>query len=935
MPWQMKTGAWRILLVDDDPDYRADLRRMLLCGSERAYVFVEAGLGWECLAATREAADRPFACIFLDYCLPDMDGVDVLRELRDEAGGQPCPIIVLTGSDRKVGPGVVREGAQDYMGKDGLTPEILTRGLENAVERFALLNERLRAQADLRESEYRYRHLFDSIDEGFCVIELIYADGGRPVDWLYLEVNPGFERHSGMSAVVGKRISEIIPDLEPSWFELYGRVAATRQPVRFQQQVRELSDRWVDLYVMPLGGSGSGKVAVLFKDITARMRSEADLRLSEERFRTTLDNVVIGIANLAPDGRWLRFNPAVCRMTGYSATELSGRTLADITYCDDRVEVESQIGRLLSGECAHFTTDMRVVRSDGRLVWSSLSLSARRDESGNTLDLIVALEDVSVKKAALEELERQQRFIERLTDVMPNTLHLYDLDQRREVWVNRHIGLSLGYSADAIARSGARFLQLHMEPPEFNGLTAHFERTAASANNEVVEHEYRVRGHDGRWRWFRNADTVFRRDPDGRARELVGTASDVTERKRSEAALHGALNAAEDANRAKSDFLSSMSHELRSPLNAVLGFAQLMDSGKPPLTPAQRESIDQILKAGWFLLELINEILDLSKIEAGRVSITAEPLSLADVLRDCEALVETQARGAHIRVTFSDLTHPCRVMADRVRLKQVFVNLLSNAIKYNRTGGSVRVTCHPASAGWLRVSFEDTGAGLTPRQIAGLFRPFDRLGQERGPIEGTGVGLVVSKRLTELMGGSIGAESIVGTGSVFWVELPAAPEHGAHAGGAAGVGGRALTALPAKNTFTVLCVEDNPANLMLVERILSRRAGISLLSAHDGVRGVEVAREALPDVVLMDVNLPGASGFEALTVLSSDPVTAHIPVIAISANAMPRDVEIGLRAGFFRYLTKPIEIEPFNDAVDAALQISKDDHSNSYEEANS
>jgi PAS domain S-box-containing protein len=935
MSGQMKTGAWRVLIVDDDLDDRSDIRRMLLCGSDRPYVFVEAALGSECLRAVADAATKPFACIFLDFCLPDMDGLEVLRELRDQAGEQPCPIIVLTGSDRKIGPGVVRAGAQDYMSKDKLTPETLTRGLENAVERFALLNERLRTQLALRESEYRYRHLFESIDEGFCVIELIYAEHADPVDWIYLEVNPGFERHSGMTGVVGRRIREILPDLESSWFAWYGRVASTGQSLRYQNKVKDLNGRWIDLYAMPLGAPGSRRIAVLFTDVTARMRSEEALRLSEEHFRSTLDNVAIGIADLAPDGRWLRFNPAACRITAYSAGELSGKTLTDITCRDDWPELETRVKQVISGEAEKVTTDMRVIRSDGRLVWCSLTLSARRDDAGNTLHLIVALEDVSTKKAALDELGRQQRFVERITAVMPNTLHLYDLEQQREVWVNRHIGLTLGYSQDALVTSGAQFLEMHMHPPEFAELAGHFARVAASSDGDVLEYEYRVRRQDGQWRWFRNSDTIFRRAPDGRALELVGTASDVTERKRTETELHLALSAAQDANRAKSDFLSSMSHELRSPLNAVLGFAQLMDSGKPPLTQGQRESTDQILKAGWYLLELINEVLDLSKIEAGRVSIASESLSLADVLRECEALVETQARNADIRVTFADLSHPCRVLADRVRLKQVFVNLLSNGIKYNRTGGAVRVTCHPVKSSRMRVSFEDTGEGLSVEQIAGLFRPFERLGRERGAIEGTGVGLVVSKRLAELMGGSIGAESIVGKGSIFWVELPAAPEIAEPTGDAAAIDGSNAAMPRSRSLFTVLCVEDNPANLMLVERILSRRNDINLLSANDGVRGLEVAREALPDVVLMDVNLPGASGFDALAVLSSDPVTAHIPVIAISANAMPHDVESGLRAGFFRYLTKPIEIQPFNDAVDAALRVSKNEQLHPYKEAHS
>jgi PAS domain S-box-containing protein len=936
MPGQIKNGAWRILIVDDDPDYRADLRRLLLCGSDRSYVFAEVALGRECLEAARDAEAKPIACILLDYRLPDMDGLDVLRELSGTTGEQPCPIIVLTGSDGKIGPSVVRAGAQDYIRKSGLTSETLTRSVENAVERFALLNERLSAQAALRESEYRYRHLFDSIDEGFCVIELIYAEHEDPVDWVYLEVNPAFERHTGMVDVCGKRITELLSHVEPAWFERYGRVASTRQSIRFQIQVEQLDARWIDLFVMPLGAPGSRRVAVLFTDITARVRSDDALRISEERFRSTFDNVAIGIADLGIDGRWLRFNPAVCRMTGRSALELIGMSLADVTHVEDWSQVQPRLLQLLAGKIANFTADMRVVRPDGRALWSSVTLSVRSGATGDIQGLIVALEDVSTKKAVLEELERQQRFVERLTYVMPGTLHLYDFDLEREVWVNRHIGLTLGYSPTTIAESAAQFLAMHMAPPEYENLRAHFARVAASSDSEVIEYEYRVRGQDGRWRWFRNSDTIFRRALDGKALELVGTASEVTQRRLDEAELHRALSAAENANRAKSAFLSSMSHELRSPLNAVLGFAQLLESGKPALMPAQQECTAQILKAGWYLLQLINEVLDLSKIEAGRVSISAEALSLADVLPECEALVETQARNANISLTFTDLSHACRVVADRVRLKQVFVNLLSNGIKYNRAGGAVHITCHPVKAGRLRISFADTGAGLTSEQVAKLFHPFERLGQERGVIEGTGVGLVVSKRLAELMDGELGVESVPGTGSTFWVDLPTAPDRPGPSAGTVKTGDSPPGSSSKKRqTFTVLCVEDNPANLMLVERILSRRSDINLLSANDGVRGLEVAREVLPDIVLMDVNLPGATGFDALTVLSSDPVTAHIPVIAISANAMPRDVEIGLRAGFFRYLTKPIEIKPFNDAVDAALQISKDGQFNSYEEAHS
>jgi PAS domain S-box-containing protein len=376
---------------------------------------------------------------------------------------------------------------------------------------------------------------------------------------------------------------------------------------------------------------------------------------------------------------------------------------------------------------------------------------------------------------------------------------------------------------------------------------------------------------------------------------------------------------AERANLAKSDFLSSMSHELRSPLNAILGFAQLLDSGTPPPTHSQKDCVDQIMQAGWYLLELINEILDLALIESGKLSMSSEPVSLAEVLADCQGMIEPQARKSGITVNFSQFQHALFVKADRTRAKQIFINLLSNAIKYNRVGGSVEVTCTERADHRVRVTVRDTGGGLPSDKLALLFQPFNRLGQEGGIEEGTGIGLVVCKRLVELMGGAIGAESRVGVGSEFWVELKAC-QPPVMAAPAAPATATAPAETPAgQPQTTVLCVEDNPANLLLVARLLARRPDIRLISAKDGRSGVELARSALPDVILMDINLPGVSGLTALRILSSDPGTAHIPVLALSANAMPRDIQKGLDAGFFRYLTKPIRLEEFMLALDSAL----------------
>ena len=412
------------------------------------------------------------------------------------------------------------------------------------------------------------------------------------------------------------------------------------------------------------------------------------------------------------------------------------------------------------------------------------------------------------------------------------------------------------------------------------------------------------------------------RDDDGAVIGYLLIGTDISLRKRAESELKQAMAAAENANRAKSDFLSGMSHELRTPLNAILGFTQLIESGSPPPTVSQMRSLQQILKAGWYLLELINEILDLALIESGKATLSREPVSLGEVLLECRAMIEPQAHKRGIAMTFPRFDVPCFLDADRTRVKQILINLLFNAIKYNRPQGSVVVEYALCSPDRVRISVRDTGSGLDPDRLAQLFQPFNRLGREAGAEEGTGIGLVVTKRLVELMGGTIGVESAVGVGSVFWIDLSVTrpPQLGARDAE------RATHARPATvdgaPLHTVLYVEDNPANLELVEQLIARRPELHMLSAADGELGIEFARAYRPEVILMDVNLPGISGIEAMKILRADPSTANIPIIALSANAVPRDVEKALAAGFFGYLTKPIKVDEFMSTLNIALERS-------------
>ncbi len=643
----MEKQPWHILLIEDNAEDCADMRQMLLRGGKRRYRFSEASFGAEGVRKVLCQEHGPVDCVLLDYDLPDMDALEVLAALSAGADMPPCPVVVITGSVVEEGQPLLSAGAQDFIGKRWTSSESLTRVVENAVDRYALQVERRRADEAVQTSEERYRALFNSIDVGYAVIEVIFGDGDVPLDVRYLEVNPAFARHTGLLDVEFQTLSALVPGIESFWLEMYGTVALTGVPVRREWFVSALH-RWFDIYAFRLGEPHARQVAVLF--------------------------------------------------------------------------------------------------------------------------------------------------------------------------------------------------------------------------------------------------------------------SDTTERKNNESALMAAKATADTANRAKTDFLLSMSHELRSPLNSILGFTQLIEGGKPPPTPAQQKSVEQILNAGWYLLSLINEILDLTSIESGKMSLAPRDMSIAEVLNDCRDMIGPQAQSSGIEVGFPVLAHNCMVRADPVRTKQVLINLLTNAIKYNRVGGRVDVRCAAAPGQPVRVSVTDTGHGLSQTQLTQLFEPFNRLGQELGAEPGTGIGLVICKRLVEQMGGRMGAESTAGEGSCFWFELDAIcePSDGPRDS-------------PVRS---VLCIEEAPGRLQQVEELMALCPGTSLLRARDIASGMDIARSARPDVILMGLHQRAPGGLDARLQLSRDHATAHIPVIALGADGAPRDGDAKLPAGFIGYLSQPLQRAAFIEALDLAFQLN-------------
>jgi PAS domain S-box-containing protein len=653
------------------------------------------------------------------------------------------------------------------------------------------------------------------------------------------------------------------------------------------------------------------------------------LQVSEERLAVTLNSIGDAVIATDAEARVTVLNPLAEKLTGWTQAEAIGRPVDEIFHIINQ-ETLQPVPIPVKETLAHGTIQglanhTIVIARHGNECAIADSCAPIRNRDGHVIGAVLVFRDVTAESLVQQTLRDNAALVQTILSTVVDGIITFHANNGIIETINPAAEQMFGYDEGELIGQ------------DFNMLIPEIDRDEKSSFLEYYSssQEARVIGLGREVAGLRKDGSSFPMEVAVNEmwlrgqRYFTGILRDITERNQMDKALlennlalKRAKSVAEKANLAKSDFLSRMSHELRTPLNAILGFSQLLEAGSPKPTDTQAERLRQITKAGWYLLELINEILDLAVIESGKLSLSPEPVSLIDVMHECQAMIESQAQKHHIQVSFHPFDKTWFANADRTRVKQVLINLLTNAIKYNRKNGTVDVECIASTPEHIRISIKDSGAGLSPKKLAQLFQPFNRLGQESGTEEGTGMGLVVAKQLVELMGGTIGVQSTVGKGSEFWIEFNRCVSPHLAAGIVMPEEG---TPPVRENTRhgTLLYVEDNPANMALVQHIIRGHTHLNMLSAHCGQLGVEFARAHLPDVILMDINLPDISGIEALKILNKDPATKHIPVVALSANAMQHDIESGMKAGFFRYLTKPIKINEFLNALDDALKFSK------------
>ncbi|HEX8362702.1 MAG TPA: PAS domain S-box protein [Longimicrobium sp.] len=766
------------------------------------------------------------------------------------------------------------------------------------------ITDRVEAERALREREEHFRRLIENASD---LVSIISPDGTIRYE------SEAIGRLFGYSAGEGVGISawdRVHPDDRAHVMKALGEVAAMPGETRsaeFRYLARGGEWRYVEAVGKTLTADPEDGIVINTRDATDRRQAEDALRESEERYRTLIENTHDMIVVLDPvTQRVLYQSPSMERILGYSPQD---HTDFGLVHPDDAPAAMAAIAEAAGspGTIAH--AEYRYRHKDGS--WRHLETFGRTF-SPNTAEhgLVLNTRDITERKEAEDALRRSEQHFRRLIENAQDNILIVD-ETGTMTYQSPSVERILGHTPEELVGKNA-FEYIH--PDDVPAVAGALGSVFATPGH-VGHAEYRFRHKDGTWRYLEAFGQTL--SPVSAEEGVVCNIRDVTERRMAEEAMRRATQEAERANRAKSEFLSRMSHELRTPMNSILGFSQLLARGA--LAADQRRGVQHILTAGRHLLRLINEVLDIARIESGRQQLSLEPVRLSLVVQEAVALA--RPLGAQHGVTLEEEVLPAGdpfVTADRQRLSQVLLNLLSNAVKYNRERGTVRLRCELLPDGeQVRIRVSDTGHGVDPAQRDLLFVPFARLGAEHTDVEGTGLGLALSLRLVEAMGGTLTLEESSDEGSTFAMDLRLArdPVERLENRQPAPVGVGAKIRTP----VTLLYVEDNLANLSLVETILSERPGWKTIPALQGSMGAELAREHSPDLVLLDLHLPDVQGDEVLRRLRSDERTAGIPVVMISADATPRTIDRLIARGADAYLTKPLDVDEFLSTIDRLL----------------
>ena len=890
MACQAEHGLLSIIM---GPSVAGTMARRLL----PAAILVPAALGWLRMLGQRHGLYDPE----FGTALYTVANIFVLAALVCSN----ARLLFRTDAERRAAETEVRQAHDQLEKRVQDRTEQLSKANAALQKARAKLEERVRARtASLAENQARLQSIIDNT----TAIIFLKDKQGR-----YLLVNNQFEKvfEYPQEGILGKTLHDLFPKdfADRSWANDL-KVLETHAPFEFEEVVEHHDGPHTYLSIkFPLLDNDGNIYAVcgVSTDITDRKRMEEALRQSQERYRLLFESNPYAVWVYDLDTlRFLAVNEAAVQRYGYSGEEFLSMTIKDVRPETDLPALMENLAK--PGSDFEMSGNWQHRRRDGSIM--DVEITSRQISFDGRPARLVLVNDITERKQA-EELARESQ--RRLGAVAHENQLIMD-NSRDVICTIDHEGRFLTVSAACETLWGYKPVELvgkqytdvvHTDDRlktigttaqvMVGGTVTDFDNRCVRKNGSIVPVMWSAY-------WSEADKTMF------------AVAHDITGRARTEQALKQAKEEADRANQAKSEFLSRMSHELRTPMNAILGFAQLLEMEE--LNDEQQEAVGHILRGGRHLLDLINEVLDLSRIEAGRLSLSNEAVAVADALHEIIDFIQPLASERDIRLNPCPETNDF-ILADRQRLKQILINLVSNAIKYNRASGSVTIRCEKIDSS-LRILISDTGFGIPEEKRAQLFTPFERCGAEQSSVEGTGLGLAVAKRLVEAMGGMIGVETTVGLGTTFWIQLPLTESP---------LEREELQPdlIPTENFASatkrkVLYIEDNLSNLKLIERVLSRRPAIKLLSAQEGGAGLNLAHQHHPDVILLDLNLPDMSGRDVLERLQTDPRSAAIPVIAISADATRSQMAELTKAGAREYLTKPLDINKFVDILDRTLE---------------